>query len=86
MTHRTHLDMFGAHYYPPVFGGRWIDEWVTAVYGGVPIDQQALHVAGAPSRRSGGSRSSSSVGSSVGSGESLEEQRGHHPVSSLQNG
>lgn len=40
MTHRTHMAVFGAHYYPPVLGAQWLDEWITGVYGGVPLAQQ----------------------------------------------
>lgn len=35
MTHRSHLQRFAPHYYPPVFVNYWLDDWITAVYGGL---------------------------------------------------
>ena len=32
-VHRTHLDIFSLHHYPPVLTDYWLDDWITQVYG-----------------------------------------------------
>ena len=30
-VHRTHLQIFAPHYYPPVFSDWWMDDWISKV-------------------------------------------------------
>jgi hypothetical protein len=32
-VHRTHMEIFKPHYYPPVFADWWMDDWITRTYG-----------------------------------------------------
>ena len=56
MTHRTHMEVFGAHFYPAVLAPRWLDSWLAALYGGVRASDQPAPVAarGVGTRQPGG--------------------------------
>lgn len=32
-THRTHMEIFAGHYYPPQLSDWWMDDWISRVYG-----------------------------------------------------
>lgn len=48
MTHRTHMDVFGAHYYPAVLDSWWMDDWMTRVYGGLETSKARQQPLGPP--------------------------------------